>query len=314
MTFYSRYLEDVETRMNRPSRNAGLSDHNLAETYLFQSYGEPTSKVEIAELDDRSWVWSGKDINDEVKWLPQEKMPRRRLRDLSIVQNTPNSEETNSEQQTAIGSSNVLETPDEPAEIQRTLVWSKVGRLQLFDITYRKKDGSPMTSKVGEIMDKLKVKKAEYEAIASSDSSVNLEDIDNKIITKVLGHERYGRVQLQRCSVNPTQYFGSSSQQYMPSGSQAHAEVQRVLEKQIDIEEKENEEEKEEEEEEKRGEEEEEVSEDEGTKKVKGSSRKGSSRKSGRDSAEKKEPVTPCSDRPTRERKVVENVCFLFWG
>ncbi|KHG27908.1 greA [Gossypium arboreum] len=114
------------------------------------------------------------------------------------------------------------------SRVKRTLVWSKVGRLQLFDITYRKKDGSPMTSKVGEIMDKLKVKKAEYEAIASSDSSVNLEDIDNKIITKVLGHERYGRVQLQRCSVNPTQYFGSSSQQYMPSGSQAHAEVQRL--------------------------------------------------------------------------------------
>ncbi|KHG24103.1 hypothetical protein F383_31218 [Gossypium arboreum] len=45
-------------------------------------------------------------------------MPRKRLRDLSIVQNTPNSEETNSEQQTAIGSLNVLETPDEPAEIQ----------------------------------------------------------------------------------------------------------------------------------------------------------------------------------------------------
>ncbi|MFQ6631100.1 hypothetical protein Gotur_009891 [Gossypium turneri] len=42
-------------------------------------------------------------------------MPRRRLRDLSIVQNTPNSEETNSEQQTAIGSSNVPNTPDEPA-------------------------------------------------------------------------------------------------------------------------------------------------------------------------------------------------------
>ncbi|KHG08958.1 kdm3a-b: Lysine-specific demethylase 3A-B [Gossypium arboreum] len=45
-------------------------------------------------------------------------MPRRRLRDLSIVQNTRNSEETNSEQQTAIGSLNVSETPDEPAEIQ----------------------------------------------------------------------------------------------------------------------------------------------------------------------------------------------------
>ncbi|MFQ6645974.1 hypothetical protein Gotur_018844 [Gossypium turneri] len=45
-------------------------------------------------------------------------MPRRRLQDLSIVQNTPNSKESNSEQQTAIGSSNVLNTPDEPAEIE----------------------------------------------------------------------------------------------------------------------------------------------------------------------------------------------------
>ncbi|MFQ6661184.1 hypothetical protein Gotur_029419 [Gossypium turneri] len=42
-------------------------------------------------------------------------MPRRKLRDLSIVQNTPNSEETNSEQQTAIGSSNVPNTLDKPA-------------------------------------------------------------------------------------------------------------------------------------------------------------------------------------------------------
>ncbi|KHG07221.1 Guanine nucleotide-binding protein subunit beta-like protein [Gossypium arboreum] len=287
-------------------------------------------------------------------------MPRRRLRDLSIIQNTPNSEETNSEQQTTIGSSNVLETPDELTEIQtesggsrrtrgRTLLkdlyklnpvervkvsrnnlgqlvgsearllagylgiiarnvnmlsinyeswhqmpdsnknqaldnikerfalevsnayikkalgkkwidhkstlkkeyfkkdisleeklrnvppgmlryqwedtvrlWNskkgeelssgqKVGRLQLFDITQRKKDGSPMTSEAGEIMDKLKDKKVEYKAIALSDSSVNLEDIDNRIIIEVLGSEKYGRVRFQGSSVNPTQYFGSSS-------------------------------------------------------------------------------------------------------
>ncbi|KAK5833474.1 hypothetical protein PVK06_017312 [Gossypium arboreum] len=55
MTFCSRYL-DVETRLNRPSRNAGLNDPNLDKTYLFQSYGEPTGKVEIVELDDRSWI------------------------------------------------------------------------------------------------------------------------------------------------------------------------------------------------------------------------------------------------------------------
>ncbi|KHG12139.1 Guanine nucleotide-binding protein subunit beta-like protein [Gossypium arboreum] len=88
----------------------------------------------------------------------------------------------------------------------------KVRRLQLFDITHRKKDGSPMTSEAGEIMEKLKDKKAEYEAIASSDSSVNLEDIDNKIITEFLGPERYGRVRIQGSGVNPIQYFGSSSQ------------------------------------------------------------------------------------------------------
>ena len=35
MTFCSRYLEDVETRLNRPSRNVGLNDPSLAETYLF---------------------------------------------------------------------------------------------------------------------------------------------------------------------------------------------------------------------------------------------------------------------------------------
>ncbi|KAG8490796.1 hypothetical protein CXB51_014008 [Gossypium anomalum] len=566
MTFCSRYLEDVETRLNRTTRNAGLNDHNLAETYLFQSYGEPIGKVEIAELDDISWiqahryVWSGKNVNDEVKWLSQGpnrvikrysaflingyrfhtkyrermrrtqncgvvvnssitsyasardsnlvegnveyyglltdiieldyygrwkvvlfrcdwadvntargikrdqfgftmvnfsrlihtgqqlmdepyvfssqvkqvfyskdptdegwyvvlrntprdlfdmgKMRRRRLRDLNIVQNTPNSKEANSEQQTVVGSSNVPETLDEPEEFQsnvngnggtrrvqgRTLLsdlynldpvervkvsrntygqpvrsearllagylgilarnanmlpinyeswhhmpdsnknqalanikdrftlevsddyikktlgkkwrdnkstlkkqyfkkdisleeklrnvppgmlryqwedvvssgiqrkesWNKqqaktkfthtvgsrsfasvaeaeevksgqkVGRLQLFEITHMKKGGSLMTSEAGEIMEKLKEKKVEYEATASTDSSVNLENIDNRIITEVLGPEKYGRVRFQGSSVTPTQYFGSSSQQYMPSGSQAKAEVQRL--------------------------------------------------------------------------------------
>ncbi|PPS08280.1 hypothetical protein GOBAR_AA12361 [Gossypium barbadense] len=55
----------------------------------------------------------------------------------------------------------------------------KVGRLQLFDITHRKKDGSLMTTEAAEIMEKLKDKWAEYELIVSSDSSVNLDNIDN---------------------------------------------------------------------------------------------------------------------------------------
>ncbi|KHG29522.1 Alcohol dehydrogenase 6 [Gossypium arboreum] len=79
------------------------------------------------------------------------------------------------------------------AEDEEQSSGQKVGRLQHFDITHRKKDGSPMTTEDVEIM-KLKDKKVEYEATASSDSSVNLDNIDNRIITEVLGLERYGRV------------------------------------------------------------------------------------------------------------------------
>ncbi|MFQ6641642.1 hypothetical protein Gotur_015870, partial [Gossypium turneri] len=42
--------------------------------------------------------------------------------------------------------------------------------------------------------EKLKDKKAEYEVIASSDSSVHIDDIDNQNIIEVLGPERYGRM------------------------------------------------------------------------------------------------------------------------
>ncbi|MFQ6645442.1 hypothetical protein Gotur_020573 [Gossypium turneri] len=66
----------------------------------------------------------------------------------------------------------------------------KVRRLQLFDITHRKKDGSPMTTEAAEIIEKLKDKRVEYKAITSSDSSVNLDDIDNRIITEVFGPKR----------------------------------------------------------------------------------------------------------------------------
>ncbi|KAK5825633.1 hypothetical protein PVK06_020489 [Gossypium arboreum] len=96
--------------------------------------------------------------------------------------------------------------------IKKALVSSgqKVGPLQLFEITHRKKDGSPTTSEAGEIM-KLKETKVEYDAIASTDSSVNLENIDNIIITEVLGLERYGRVRFQGSGVTLTQCFGFSS-------------------------------------------------------------------------------------------------------
>ncbi|MFQ6650248.1 hypothetical protein Gotur_022361 [Gossypium turneri] len=46
-----------------------------------------------------------------------------------------------------------------------------------------------MTLEAAEIMEKLKDKKVKYEAVASSDSSVHLDDVDNRIITEVLGLE-----------------------------------------------------------------------------------------------------------------------------
>ncbi|KAH1039862.1 hypothetical protein J1N35_041605 [Gossypium stocksii] len=55
-------------------------------------------------------------------------MHRRRLRDLNIVRNNPNSEEGNSEQQTVIGSSSVPETLDEPVEFQTESCGTRRGR------------------------------------------------------------------------------------------------------------------------------------------------------------------------------------------
>ncbi|XP_039115825.1 uncharacterized protein LOC120251353 [Dioscorea cayenensis subsp. rotundata] len=57
VTFCSRYLVNVETVFNRPGRNLKeVHDEVLASSYLFESGGEPIGKVEVAELDDRSWA------------------------------------------------------------------------------------------------------------------------------------------------------------------------------------------------------------------------------------------------------------------
>ncbi|MFQ6648476.1 hypothetical protein Gotur_021434, partial [Gossypium turneri] len=61
-----------------------------------------------------------------------------------------------------------------------TVIWSKSWTPSAFDITHRKKDRFSMTTEAAEIIEKLKDKRAEYEAIASSDSSVNLDNIDNR--------------------------------------------------------------------------------------------------------------------------------------
>ncbi|MFQ6622211.1 hypothetical protein Gotur_002308, partial [Gossypium turneri] len=137
-------------------------------------------------------------------------IPRRRLRDLSIIQNPPNSEETNSEQQATIGSSNVPNIADKPVEIQTESGGRRKTRghtllKDLYDLKFVKRVKVARNSNGQE---KLKDKSAKYEAITSSDSFVNLDDIDNRIITEVLALE--------------------SSQQYMPSTNQAQAKVQRL--------------------------------------------------------------------------------------
>ncbi|PPS11995.1 hypothetical protein GOBAR_AA08650 [Gossypium barbadense] len=109
------------------------------------------------------------------------------------------------------------------AEAEEVKSGQKVGRLQLFEITHRKKDGSPMTSEAGEIMEKLKEKKAEYEAIASSDSSVNLENIDNRIITEVLGPERYGRI--AQMQANTVEQIAEVQRKYEELQQQLRAEA-----------------------------------------------------------------------------------------
>ncbi|MFQ6659737.1 hypothetical protein Gotur_028515, partial [Gossypium turneri] len=92
-----------------------------------------------------------------------------------------------------------------------------------------------MTSEAAEIMEKLKDKKAEYKAIASSDSSVNVDDIDNQIITDVLGPDRYGRAQVEvlRLRGQMAQMQASTVEQITQLKAEAvsrEAEVQRKYE------------------------------------------------------------------------------------
>ncbi|MFQ6646297.1 hypothetical protein Gotur_019364 [Gossypium turneri] len=65
----------------------------------------------------------------------------------------------------------------------------KLDAFSFWTLYIERKMGSLMTIEVRKIMEKLKDKRAEYEAIASNDSFVNLDDIDNRIITEVLGPE-----------------------------------------------------------------------------------------------------------------------------
>ncbi|KAE8690390.1 Purine permease 1 [Hibiscus syriacus] len=71
--------------------------------------------------------------------------------------------------------------------------------------------GSKSFACIANNKDKLREKRAEYEATASSHGLVNVDDIENQAINDVLGPERYGRVRCQGSFVTPTKYFGSST-------------------------------------------------------------------------------------------------------
>ncbi|MFQ6650765.1 hypothetical protein Gotur_022178 [Gossypium turneri] len=79
-------------------------------------------------------------------------------------------------------------------------------------------------------MERLKDKKAEYEAITSSDSSIHLYDIDNRIITEVLGPERYGRAQaeVQRLRDQMTQMQASTDERIAQLKMEAERKYKEV--------------------------------------------------------------------------------------
>lgn len=53
----SRYIVDMKTIFDRAVRNLRkVHDELLARSYLFKSGGEPIGKVEVIELDDKSWA------------------------------------------------------------------------------------------------------------------------------------------------------------------------------------------------------------------------------------------------------------------
>ncbi|KAK5794092.1 hypothetical protein PVK06_035293 [Gossypium arboreum] len=85
--------------------------------------------------------------------------------------------------------------------------------------------GSRSFASVAEAEEKLKEKKAEYEAIASTDSSVNLENIDNRIITEVLGPERYGRDQIAQMQASTVEQIAEVQKKYEELQQQLRAEA-----------------------------------------------------------------------------------------
>ncbi|KAK5793801.1 hypothetical protein PVK06_034959 [Gossypium arboreum] len=127
--FHTKYRE----RMRR-TQNCGVVVNSSITSYASARDSNPVEGnveyygllTDIIELDYYGrWKvvlfqcdWADVNTARGIKEDQFGKLRRRRLQDLSIVQNTPNSEEGNSEQQTVVGSSNVPKTLDEPEEFQ----------------------------------------------------------------------------------------------------------------------------------------------------------------------------------------------------
>ncbi|XP_038997321.1 uncharacterized protein LOC120122172 [Hibiscus syriacus] len=76
---------------------------------------------------------------------------------------------------------------------------NRVGRIKLFEMTHTKKKIALLwLLKLQKLWKKLSDKRVEYEATASSNASINSDEIENQVIAEVFGPKRYGRLKLKR--------------------------------------------------------------------------------------------------------------------
>ncbi|KAK5819930.1 hypothetical protein PVK06_024964 [Gossypium arboreum] len=239
MYHIKRYLEDVETRLNRPSKNTGLTNHNLAETYLFQSYGEPIGKVEIAELDDRSWIQAHRYVlfhHDSIGPLCKFGVGRTSMKKLIAFPRSIwfyNDEFLSLDSHWTTIDRRALkvvgraEVEDErfALEVSDTYIKKALGKKwrdhkSTLKKEYFKKDIS--------LEEKLRIARLGMLSERVGTSNRQKQKFTHTVGSKSVACVAEAEVRFQQSGVNPTQNFGSNSQQYMPSRSQAQAEVQRL--------------------------------------------------------------------------------------
>ncbi|PPD84858.1 hypothetical protein GOBAR_DD18194 [Gossypium barbadense] len=110
-----------------PSDDCNLGGNAGAQPGRSVHHEEPNGEAGKDDIDDRTQTlpFPEQNLNENIP----DKMPRRKVRSHRIVQGTPNSAKTNStEQQTAIGFSNIPVTPEEPIEVQNETGGTRRGR------------------------------------------------------------------------------------------------------------------------------------------------------------------------------------------